>query len=150
VAHGAAEPFVSREQIDLLVARSEELVSEGDVDAARALLQRAAEAGDARAALALGSTYDPNVLSTLHGPGVTGDAFLERVWYRKASAFGSHEAQQRLDLSDSRPVDRGRYVRDAACETSDPKAEERVECPSAGPARPDTRATLAETIPAQT
>jgi len=123
-ARVAAKPFVSREQIELLVARSEQLVSEGDVESARTLLQRAAEAGDARAALALGSTYDPIMLSILHARGVTGDAFLARFWYRKASAFGSQEAQQRLDLLVSRPVDRG-YVREAVCET---RPEGRVEC----------------------
>src|SRR5215467_2624539 len=98
----AAKPEVDHDQIDLLVARSQHLVSEGEVGAARTLLQRAAEAGDARAALALGSTYDPIMLAILHARGVTADAFLARFWYRKASGFGSQEAQQRLDLLASR------------------------------------------------
>ena len=96
--HDAAKPEVDHDQIELLVARSQQLVSEGDVGAARTLLQRAAEAGDARAALALGSTYDPIMLAILHARGVTADAFLARYWYRKASGFGSQEAQQRFDL----------------------------------------------------
>jgi len=93
---------VDHDQIELLIARSQQLVSEGDVGAARTLLQRAAEAGDARAALALGSTYDPIMLVILHARGVTADPFLARFWYRKASGFGSQEAQQRLKLLASR------------------------------------------------
>jgi len=96
--HDVARLQVDHEQIELLIARSQKLVSEGDVGAARTLLQRAAEAGDARAALALGSTYDPIMLTILQARGVTADAFLARFWYRKASELGSEEAQQRLKL----------------------------------------------------
>jgi len=96
--HDVAKLQVDREQIELLIARSQKLVAEGDVGAARTLLQRAAEAGDARAALALGSTYDPIMLTILQARGVTADAFLARFWYRKASELGSEEAQQRLKL----------------------------------------------------
>jgi hypothetical protein len=102
VTHDVAKPQVNHDQIELLIARSQQLVSEGDVGAARTLLQRAAEAGDARAALALGSTYDPIMLVILHARGVTADPFLARFWYRKASGFGSQEAQQRLNLLASR------------------------------------------------
>src|SRR5262249_42591548 len=102
LTHDVAKSHVDHDQIELLVARSQQLVSEGDVGAARTLLQRAAEAGDARAALALGSTYDPIMLVILHARGVTPDPFLARFWYRKASGFGSQEAQQRLDLLASR------------------------------------------------
>jgi hypothetical protein len=102
VTHDVAKAQVDHDQIELLIARSQQLVSEGDVGAARTLLQRAAEAGDARAALALGSTYDPIMLVILHARGVTADPFLARFWYRKASGFGSQEAQQRLNLLASR------------------------------------------------
>jgi hypothetical protein len=102
VTHDVAKSQVDHDQIELLIARSQQLVSEGDVGAARTLLQRAAEAGDARAALALGSTYDPIMLVILHARGVTADPFLARFWYRKASGYGSQEAQQRLNLLASR------------------------------------------------
>jgi TPR repeat protein len=83
-------------QVDLLVKRSRDLISQGDVAAARASLRRAAEARDVRAALALAATYDPILLSSLGARGIDADASLARDWYEKASALGSQEAQQRL------------------------------------------------------
>jgi hypothetical protein len=85
------------EQIELLVARSQELISQGDVGAARILLRRAAEARDAGATLALGATYDPVMLTIIRAQGVTADPSMARDWYKKASEFGSQEAQERLD-----------------------------------------------------
>ena len=94
----AARPRPDHEQIELLIARSQELVTEGDVGAARTLLQHAAEAGDARAALSLGGTYDPIILAILQARGVTPDVASARDWYKKASDLGSQEAQERLRL----------------------------------------------------
>jgi hypothetical protein len=88
----------SQRDHELLIGRSEKLLSEGDVEAARILLQPAAEARDARAALALGSTYDPIVLAILQAHGVAADVSLALDWYKKAQEFGSREAQQRLRL----------------------------------------------------
>jgi hypothetical protein len=92
------ESQLDHEQIELLIARSQELVSQGDIGAARILLQRAAEARDARAALALGATYDPIMLSILRAQGVAADPSLARDWYKKASELGSGEARERLNL----------------------------------------------------
>jgi hypothetical protein len=82
---------------DFLVNRAEELISEGDIVAARILLQRAAEARDARAAFALGATYDPIMLAILRAH-VAADVGLARDWYRKAGEFGSPDAQYRLKM----------------------------------------------------
>ena len=87
-----------REQLDFLVKRGVGLITEGDIGAARILLQRAAEARDARAAFALGATYDPIMLTMLQARGVTADARVALDWYKKASEFGSHEASQRLNV----------------------------------------------------
>jgi curved DNA-binding protein CbpA len=87
-----------REPIEVLIGLSEKLISEGDIQAARILLQPAAEARDARAALALGSTYDPIVLAILPAHGVAADVSLALDWYKKAQELGSREAQQRLRL----------------------------------------------------
>jgi TPR repeat protein len=52
---------------------------------ARIVFQRAAEAGDANAALALGATYDPTVLAKL---GVAGLGLEKaRTWYQKAESL---------------------------------------------------------------
>jgi hypothetical protein len=100
----AARPRPDREQIELLIERSQKLVTEGDVGAARTLLQHAAEAGDARAALSLGGTYDPIILAILQARGVTPDVSLACDWYKKASDLGSQEAQERLRLLASAPL----------------------------------------------
>jgi hypothetical protein len=94
----APESHRDHEPIELLIGRSEKLLGEGNVEAARFLLQPAAEAHNARAALALGTTYDPIMLAILQARGVTADASLAFDWYRKAQQFGSQEAQQRLRL----------------------------------------------------
>jgi hypothetical protein len=96
--HPAAEPQLPRDQVELLIARSQELMLQGDVGAARTLLRRAAEARDAQATLELGATYDPIMLEILRARGVAGDPSAARDWYKKASEFGSHEAQERLNL----------------------------------------------------
>jgi hypothetical protein len=86
------------DEIAALIRRGEEFVANGDLAAARLMLQRAAEAQDARAALALAATYDPSVLAQLGIRGLAGDATMARAWYQKAKEFGSDEASRRLEL----------------------------------------------------
>ena len=62
------------------------------------MLTRAAEAGDARAALALGATYDAAVLGKLAVLGVVADAAKAKAWYAKAAELGSGEAVKRLEV----------------------------------------------------
>jgi TPR repeat protein len=89
---------LEREEIAALYRRGEQLVTQGEIAAARLVFTRAAEAGDARSALALGASYDPEVLRKLGVLGVVGDAVLAREWYTKASGLGSSEAAQRIEL----------------------------------------------------
>lgn len=88
---------LDREEIAMLYRRSEQLVGQGDIAAARLMLARAAEAGDARSALALGATYDLDVLRKLGVLGVAADAAQARAWYAKAAEYGSGEATRRLE-----------------------------------------------------
>ena len=88
---------LDREEIAMLVKRSEDLVAQGDIASARLMLTRAAEAGDGRAALALGATYDASVLRKLGVIGVAADAAKARAWYEKAAEYGSGEATRRLE-----------------------------------------------------
>ena len=69
---------------------------EEDLVTARILFQRAAEVGDATAAMALGATYDPNVLAQLGVAGMAANVEKARSWYRKAQSQGSAEATRRL------------------------------------------------------
>jgi hypothetical protein len=84
------------EEIKLLTRQGEQFAATGDLVTARILLQRAAEAGDATAAMALGATYDPNVLAKLGVAGMAADVEKARSWYRKAESQGSAEATRRL------------------------------------------------------
>jgi hypothetical protein len=127
-SRSAAKPQLDREHIEILIGRSQKLVSEGDVGAARTLLQHAAEAGDARAALALGGTYDPIMLAILQARGVAADISLARDWYKKASELGSPEAEERLKLlsstrpRDGEPIDRAKVPRNVKPEPPDKRA----------------------------
>ncbi|MBV9971229.1 MAG: hypothetical protein JO228_14685 [Xanthobacteraceae bacterium] len=80
-----------------LITRGQTYVANGDIVSARIVFRRAAEAGNAQAALALGGTYDPLVLKSLGVIGVGADAAQARAWYHKAAELGSLEASQRID-----------------------------------------------------
>jgi hypothetical protein len=86
-----------REEVAALVSRGQTYLANGDVVSARLVFRRAAEAGDAQAALALGGTYDPLVLKSLGVIGVAADKAQARGWYQKAAGLGSREAPQRID-----------------------------------------------------
>jgi hypothetical protein len=102
----ATEPQVKRqashritpEDVDALLKRGERLIASGDFAAARLVLQRAAEGGNARAALMLAGTYDPVMLEKVQAIGCSPDIPLARYWYEKANELGSPDAPQRLKL----------------------------------------------------
>ncbi|WP_346657363.1 hypothetical protein [Bradyrhizobium monzae] len=79
-----------------LMTRAKSLIGVGDIAAARLLLERAANARDAAAALLLAQTYDPAVLGTRDTRSVNADAAAARDWYQQAVSLGSTEARQRL------------------------------------------------------
>ncbi len=70
--------------------------AKGDIAAARAFLERAAEGGDGRALMALGDTYDPSTLGRLGALGLKGDEALARGYYSRALAAGVGGARERI------------------------------------------------------
>jgi len=72
-----------------------QLVS-GNVNSARLLFQRAAEAGNAQAALLLGDTFDEVRLAQLGVYGVLADRDKANYWYGRADELGAPEAKERL------------------------------------------------------
>jgi hypothetical protein len=92
------QPQLDPEEIAVLVKRGKDFITVGDLAAARIMLQRAAEAKDADAALALAATYDPMILRELKVYGITADVTMARTWYDKAKEFGSAEARRRLEI----------------------------------------------------
>jgi|GEM_PF-1753796 len=98
IASPPAQRILDREEITVLLKRGKDLIANGDLAAARLVLQRAADANDAEAALALGATYDPLVLRALKVYGLKADPVMARVWYEKASELGSAAAPRRLEM----------------------------------------------------
>jgi hypothetical protein len=95
----AAAPPARRlgaDELAALLKRARSLIAIGDIAPARLLLERAADAQEASAALLLAQTYDPAVLGTQDMRSITPDPAAARVWYQKAAQFGSPDAQQRL------------------------------------------------------
>jgi len=101
---------LDREEIADLIGRGEKFIKAGDLASARLVLQRAAEAGDQRAALMLAGTFDPIVLEKIGIQGFAPDIIrgfapdiaLARTWYERAKEFGSREAVRRLQMLASR------------------------------------------------
>jgi hypothetical protein len=91
------KPGISAADITLMVERGRVLFDAGDLAAARLFFRRAANAGDAAAALAMGATYDPDVLSKRFIRGIEADAQEARMWYEKARDLGSPEGPRRIE-----------------------------------------------------
>ncbi len=93
----AAPRQIDPKEIAALLKRAEELVSTGDLPAARLLLLRVAEAHNARAAFELGATYDPNVIKRLDSIGAAPNPALASTWYQRAQEWGLADASKRLE-----------------------------------------------------
>jgi hypothetical protein len=100
-AVSATAPGASRQmdpkEIAALIKRGEEFASSGDLPAARLLLQRVAEAHNARAAFELAATYDPLVIKRFGSNSATPDLALARAWYQRARDWGSPDAAKQLE-----------------------------------------------------
>jgi hypothetical protein len=83
-------------EIATLVKRGKDFLTNGDLSSARLLLRRAAGAGSAEAALALGASFDPLVIRRLGAIGAQPDTARARQWYQKAVELGSEAASQQL------------------------------------------------------
>jgi hypothetical protein len=79
------------------VKRAQQLIVAGKILPARLMLKKAVEMGNAAAALALGTTYDPIELESL---GVTNSApniAMAMAWYQKAKELGATNAADMLE-----------------------------------------------------
>jgi TPR repeat protein len=72
------------------------MLVQGEIAPARLMLEQAAAAGEPRALLALGDSYDPAVLTRLGALGMKGDSGKAKDYYSKAVEGGVAEASQRL------------------------------------------------------
>nr|WP_294507730.1 ATP-binding protein [uncultured Rhodopila sp.] len=93
---------------DLMAAvmrRGEQSLSLGDIAAARLLFRHAADAGNARAAVAMGKTYDPDYLTASPAQSERPDLGLAAEWYRRAVALGDPQAADLLKRMEGRLPD---------------------------------------------
>jgi hypothetical protein len=81
------------DEMTRLIKRGKEFLAQGNFASARLLFKRAADAGSAEAALALGSTYDPSVIKQLGAVSITPDIDAALKWYETAAERGSAEAE---------------------------------------------------------
>jgi TPR repeat protein len=95
-ARQVAARQLDADELETLLKRARALIEIGDIAPARLLLERAADAQQAGAALLLAQTYDPTVLGTPDMRSITADPAMARDWYQKAARLGSRDAQTRL------------------------------------------------------
>jgi hypothetical protein len=89
--------LIDPEELATLMKRGEDFLKNGDIASARLILRRAANAGHAQAALALGVTFDPRFLAEQGVLGFAPDVAQARAWYERAAELGSSEAARRLE-----------------------------------------------------
>lgn len=90
------EPRTDKAALEEILRSADQLLSRGDIVAARSVYERAAEMGSGAAALALGSTYDPSRLWSLGVFGMVGNKDKARHWYTRADQLGHPGAKDRL------------------------------------------------------
>jgi TPR repeat protein len=88
----SSSPLVAAEVAEL-VERGDTLFAAGDVASARLFYERAADAGEAQAALRLGESFDPAFLEQAHARNGRGDLGTAKIWYRRARELGSAGAE---------------------------------------------------------
>jgi len=84
---------LSAKEVAALLARGDVMFGVGDIASARLFYERAAQGGDAQAALRLGESYDPAFLAWARLKGVSGDAVAAARWYLYARELGAAEAE---------------------------------------------------------
>ena len=89
--------LIDPDELATLMKRGEDFLKNGDIASARLILRRAASAGHAQAALALGVTFDPRFLAEQGVLGFAPDVTQARAWYERAAELGSSEAARRLE-----------------------------------------------------
>ena len=88
-------PAISPEEEGPMLEKAAALLDNLDLASARLLFEHLARLGSAKAALALGQTYDP-VFFPSEVKGLRPDRQKAREWYQRAAELGNNEAAKRL------------------------------------------------------
>jgi hypothetical protein len=93
----AAAPRLSNTEMTELRDHGDALLRNGDVASARLFYERAAGAGDGRAALRLGANFDPEFLGRLGLGKMQANPAEARLWYSRARDLGVVDPKRRLN-----------------------------------------------------
>ena len=93
---------LSKAELTELLHHGDTLLRIGDISSARLFYERAADAGDGRAALRLGATFDPEFLGRLGLGKLQADPAEARSWYSRARDLGEIDAKRRLNSLETR------------------------------------------------
>jgi hypothetical protein len=94
---------LSAAEIAALVARGDAFLGAGDIASARLYFQRAADAGDARAAMRIAVTFDAAFLDRAGLQGLRGDPDQAAFWYRRARDLGEVKPERETAPSAQTP-----------------------------------------------
>jgi hypothetical protein len=84
---------LSGAEVSAFIQRGDTLLAGGEVASARLFYERAADAGNAQAALRLGTTFDFSFLARINLSRAHADRALAINWYRRALVLGAAEAE---------------------------------------------------------
>jgi hypothetical protein len=102
----STKPAFSGVEIAALMARGDWLFATGEVDSARLLYERAVDAGEARAAVRLGETFDPIFLHQAHLRQGLADSGMAVFWYRRARDLGANGVASRLKSLEAKSAEK--------------------------------------------
>lgn len=84
------------DRVEGLMAHGQKMIDVGYLAGARAYYRRAAEAGSGEAALAVGATYDPDVVGRMGVQGIKPDRAEAAKWYARAAGLGIADRETTL------------------------------------------------------
>src|SRR5260370_21652275 len=97
IALATPTPGLSNSEVAELLDHGDALLRNGDVASARLFYERGAGAGDGRAALRLGATFDPEFLGRLGLGKLQANPAEALSWYSRARDLGVVDAKRRLN-----------------------------------------------------
>ncbi|MEM8643850.1 MAG: SH3 domain-containing protein [Pseudomonadota bacterium] len=84
------------DRVDGLMEHGQKMIDVGYFAGARAYYRRAAEAGSGEAAIAVGATYDPDIIARMGVQGIKPDRTEAAKWYARAAGLGIADREATL------------------------------------------------------
>ncbi|MDJ0513961.1 MAG: SH3 domain-containing protein [Methyloceanibacter sp.] len=84
------------DRVEGLMEHGQKMIDVGYFAGARAYYRRAAEAGSGEAAMAVGATYDPDIIARMGVQGIKPDRTEAAKWYARAAGLGIADREETL------------------------------------------------------